>query len=127
MLLRASRGFLTLTGTPMTSIKVTIEEIEALIMDEYFFTGLQAVKGTMDMATDSAADQLLTSLPSSVKTLTVCVLVLENGYSVVGMSNCIDPSNFNKETGRRIARENAVNEIWPLLGYQKKQEIYDKY
>ena len=48
--------------------------------------------------------------------LTFCVLVLRNGFTVTGESACASPENFNAEIGRRIARENAINKVWPLAG-----------
>lgn len=50
-------------------------------------------------------------------TLTVCVLILKNGYAVVGESACASQENFNAELGWKIARENAKRKIWPLEGY----------
>ena len=58
-------------------------------------------------------------------TLTVCVLTLRNGYTVVGESACVDPANFNAELGRKISRDNAKNKIWTLEGYLLRQSIFD--
>ena len=55
--------------------------------------------------------------------LTFCVLVLRNGYTVTGESACASHENFNADIGRRIARENAVNKIWPLMGYELKNRL----
>lgn len=51
-------------------------------------------------------------------TLTSCVLVLHNGFTVSGESACVDPANFNIELGRKYAREQAIDKLWPLLGYE---------
>ena len=40
-----------------------------------------------------------------------------------GASACASPENFNAEIGRRIARENAEREIWPLLGFRLRDEL----
>lgn len=50
-------------------------------------------------------------------TVTVCSLVLENGYSVRGESACVDPRNFDEDIGRELAYRDAINKIWPLEGY----------
>ena len=50
--------------------------------------------------------------------LTFCVLVLRNGFTVTGESACASPENFDPEIGRNIARQNAVQKIWPLMGYE---------
>ncbi len=56
-------------------------------------------------------------------TFTACLLVLENGYSVLGESACASPQNFDAELGRKIARSNAVNKIWPLEGYLLRDQL----
>lgn len=55
--------------------------------------------------------------------LTFCVLVLRNGFTVTGESACASPENFNPEIGRKIARENAINKVWPLLGFRLRDEL----
>ena len=55
---------------------------------------------------------------------TVCMLTLENGYTVNGMSACVDAANFNMDAGREIAYKNAVDQIWPLEGYLLAEKIY---
>jgi hypothetical protein len=56
-------------------------------------------------------------------TLTVCALTLQNGFCVVGESAAASPENFDQEIGRKIARENARNKIWPLEGYLLRSHI----
>jgi hypothetical protein len=33
------------------------------------------------------------------------------------------PENFDAEIGRTVAYENAVNKIWPLMGYALKEKL----
>ena len=61
--------------------------------------------------------------PESLGLLTFCVLVLKNGFTVTGESACASPENFDAEIGRKIARENAEQKIWPLMGYHLKQQL----
>ena len=56
-------------------------------------------------------------------TLTVCALTLRNGYIVTGESAAASPENFDKEIGRKIARENARNKIWALEGYLLREKL----
>jgi hypothetical protein len=60
---------------------------------------------------------------SSLSLLTFCVLVLKNGFTVTGESACASPENFDAEIGRKIARTDAVNKIWPLMGYELKSNL----
>lgn len=59
----------------------------------------------------------------SLTCLTLCVLVLKNGYVVTGESACASPDNFNAEIGRKIARDNARNKIWALEGYVLRNKL----
>ncbi len=58
-------------------------------------------------------------------TLTVCVLTLKNGFTVVGESACASPENFNKELGEKIARQKAKDKLWPLLGYNLRERLWN--
>lgn len=49
---------------------------------------------------------------------------LENGFTVTGRGACVDPANFDLEIGRRVAREDAANQLWKLEGYRKQLELY---
>lgn len=59
----------------------------------------------------------------SCELLTVCVLTLKNGFTVTGESACASPENFDQEIGERIARENAKQKIWPLLGFRLRDQL----
>lgn len=63
-------------------------------------------------------------LHKPMETLTFCVLVLENGFTVTGESACASPENFDAEIGRKIAFENARNKIWQLEGYLLKENLH---
>lgn len=62
--------------------------------------------------------------PDALHLLTFCVLVLRNGFTVTGESACASPENFDAEIGRKIARANAEQKIWPLMGYELKQRLH---
>lgn len=59
-------------------------------------------------------------------TVTVCLLTLLNGFNVLGQSACVNPEDFDAETGRKYAKEDAVNQIWRLEGYLAKQRLFEK-
>lgn len=56
-------------------------------------------------------------------TLTICVITLNNGFTVTGEMGCADPKNYVKDIGERYALEKAKDKIWPLLGYQLKEKL----
>lgn len=55
--------------------------------------------------------------------LTICVLKLRNGFTVVGESAPASPENFDKEVGMSIARDKAREKIWPLEGYLLRDKL----
>lgn len=55
--------------------------------------------------------------------LTVCALTLQNGFNVVGKSAPASPANFDAELGRKIARDDARNQIWALEGYRLRSQL----
>jgi hypothetical protein len=57
-------------------------------------------------------------------TMTICKIILDNGFTVTGKSACADPLNYNQEIGEKIAYENAEKEIWPLLGFLLKEKMH---
>lgn len=85
----------------MSENRVTEEQIEAKIKDKKF-TVLEDGKTT------------------------ICNLYLENGFTVRGESACVDPANFDKELGEKIAYENAKDKIWLLEGYLLQQKLYEE-
>jgi len=103
-----------------TAPRVTPADIEANIASEHYFTAEQgAAMATADQTGEAAHPQ-----PPALSLLTFCVLVLRNGFTVTGESACASPENFDAEIGRKIARQNAVQKIWPLMGYALKDQLH---
>ena len=56
-------------------------------------------------------------------TMTVCALTLRNGFIVIGESAAASPETFDKDIGRKTAREIARNKIWALEGYLLRTKL----
>lgn len=96
--------------------RITPVDILANIEIAYYFTGEDALQYAGQNGSPFVAHR-------SMKLLTICVLVLRNGFTVLGESACASPENFNAEIGRKVARDNAVSKIWPLMGYELKSRL----
>jgi hypothetical protein len=103
-----------------TAPRVTPADIEANIVSEHYFTAADGAGRLSKTVVDVGADGLL---PQPLHLLTFCVLVLRNGFTVTGESACASPENFDAEIGQKVARANAVQKIWPLMGYELKQRL----
>lgn len=107
----------------LTALRVTPADIEANIASEHYFT---AGDGYAGVAAITVKEGELISPPEQLDLLTFCVLVLRNGFTVTGESSCASPENFDAELGRKIARQNAVFKVWPLMGYELKCRLHAK-
>lgn len=109
----------------LTAPRVTPQRIDEVIAGEYYFT---AFDGVMAGANTEQAFETRFHASSHIpclRLLTICVLVLKNGFTVTGESACASPENFDAAVGRKAARNNAVNKIWPLEGYLLRQQLHE--
>jgi hypothetical protein len=102
----------------LTAPRITPADIEANIVSEHCFTAEEGAQGAL-----ARTDPELGMESPTLALLTFCVLVLRNGFTVTGESACASPANFDAELGRKIARQNAVAKVWPLMGYALKSRM----
>lgn len=102
-----------------TAPRITPDGVEKNIASEHYFIASEAA-GFIPVG---GVDYFPPRPVHSLDLLTFCVLVLQNGFTVTGESACASPENFDAEIGRKIARANAVQKIWPLMGYQLRTEL----
>lgn len=96
----------------LTAPRITPADIETSITSEHYFTaadGAHQVRGIYPL--------------TPLELLTFCVLVLRNGFTVTGESACASPDNYDADIGRKVARQNAINKVWPLLGYELRTKL----
>lgn len=94
--------------------RVTQQDVQDAIASEHYFTARDGCEGVSGGGG---------SYPAPLGLLTFCVLVLGNGFTVTGESACASPDNFNADIGKRLARENAVRKVWPLLGLELRNRL----
>lgn len=91
--------------------RVTLADIEGAIVERHHFTAGEAV----------VALGAPVSAPLSL--LSLCILVMKNGFTVIGKSAPASPENFNAELGRKFAYEDAIRQLWPLAGYALREKL----
>lgn len=106
--------------------RITPADIAENIVSEHYFTAEEGLCGASRMGS-IAGLRLVASdtgpVPDELQYLTFCVLVLRNGFTVTGESAVASPENFNAQIGRDIARQNAVNKLYPLMGYELRTKL----
>ena len=103
----------------LTAPRITPADVEANIVREYYFTAADGCVGNVDQ--DMRPEHI-----QSLELLTFCILVTKNGFTVTGESACASPKNFDAELGRKIARDNAIEKLWPLMGYELKTKLHEE-
>ena len=121
-------------GVVQTAPRVTIEQIEAEIESEHYFTATQGINGaelalrlaeaTKPILVDPAFSQNMRPDVALDRTL-FCVLVLKNGMRVEGVNHgSVSAANYSVEYGRKDAREKAIDKLWPMFGFELAQKLH---
>lgn len=108
----------------LTAPRVTLSDIAAEIVSEHYFTAREGVLGALAAdGVPATPYEQANAAPKELGLLTFCVLLLRNGFTVTGESACASAENFDAELGRQIAHRNAVEKIWPLLGFRLRDRL----
>ena len=107
-----------------TAPRVSLADIEANISTLAYFTAGDAVTYLFLPEIDKLVleeddrDNL-----QSLDVLTICLLVTRNGFTLIGKNAPASPDNFDAELGRKLAYEDAVRQLWPLMGYALRERL----
>ncbi len=93
-----------------TAPRVALADIEAAIAARHDLTADKAVGEGAPVH-----DQL--------KLLSICLLVMKNGFTVIGKSAPASAANFNAALGRKLAYEDALRQLWPLMGFALRDRL----
>lgn len=111
----------------LTAPRITPADIEANIASEHYFTAAQGyAKAMEDAAFSNGAlnGEQLRQVPHVLSHITICVLITRNGTKLVGANEGpVSPENFDAEMGRQMARQKAIDQMWPMLGYELRTRI----
>ncbi len=111
-----------MNNTTSTGPRVTPADIEVELASEFYFTAADGYRSAPCFDPNGQPTDCLPP-PAPLELLTFCVLVLKNGFTVTGESACASPENFNAEVGRKIARQKAIDKMWPLLGFRLRDRL----
>lgn len=80
-------------------------------------------KVTKEMVEAQVVDKTFTLLPSGKKM--ICELTLKNGFTVTGEAGVVDKENFVQKIGERLSYQRALDNVWPLLGYEMQTRLHE--
>lgn len=107
--------------------RLTPDHIDSVIQSVHYFTAGDGYAGALASSEEFNSlpeDERVINPPQQLDLLTICVIVLKNGFTVTGESACASPENFNAKIGQKIAYGNAREKIWELEGYLLKEKLY---
>lgn len=55
---------------------------------------------------------------------TICLLTLDNGFTVRGEASCVCVENFDRALGEQYALKDAKSKVWPLLGFRLADRLF---
>lgn len=99
-----------------TAPRVSLQSMQDKIEHSFFTTGKHAVEARGE-------NEPTFVIPESLNILTICVLVMKNGFVLIGKSAPASPENFNADLGQKLAYEDAIRQLWPLEGYALREQI----
>lgn len=103
----------------LTAPRITPADVEANIESCYYFTAENGVMGE-----EAARNRPAAVYETSLSQVTFCVLITKNGTKLVGVNTGpVSPSNFDAELGRKLARKNAIDQLWPMMGYELRSKL----
>jgi hypothetical protein len=91
--------------------RVTLADIENAITERHDFTAGGALS-----AMGSPHSECLSIL-------SVRIVVMTNGFTIVGKSAPASPANFDAEFGRKLAYEDCIRQLWPLMGFSLRDRL----
>lgn len=81
-------------------------------------------KLTPEWLTSNIESVSYTRVPDT--TTTICSIILNNGFVVTETSACIDPSNYDKAIGEKIALDACKERLWELYGFAIVENTFQK-
>jgi len=108
-----------------TAPRISLADIENNIVFKFYTTGERIVADTP--TTDLHGDNLVTSatIGGSLAVLSICLLVMRNGFTVIGKSAPASEANYNADLGKSLAYEDAIRQLWPLMGFTLRTRIHE--
>lgn len=100
-----------LSAKGATHPRVSLADIEAAIAGENYLNAGDATERVGQPAT------------APMHLMTLCFLTMQNGFVVVGKSAPASPENFDREKGKTFAREDAIRQLWPLMGFSLRDRL----
>lgn len=96
--------------------QVTAEQVEGAIASEHY--GTAADLGDLGLIKAGSA-----KYPEQLQRVTLCTLVLKNGFTITGTNHAASAPNFDAERGREEARADAIRQLWAFMVFALRDRV----
>lgn len=103
-----------------TAPRVSLADIKAAIAGEFYVTGDRLLPEELPPSDHTITD----AIREAAGLLTICLLVLKNGFTIIGKSAPASAANFDAELGMKLAYEDAVRQVWPFMGFALRDRLH---
>lgn len=104
-----------LSARGATAPRVSLDDMKSKIAREHYINVGQVLRAAEHPMEPCGEDPL--------DILTICILVMQNGFTVIGKSAPASPENFDPGKGQTFAYEDAIKQLWPLEGYALREKL----
>jgi hypothetical protein len=98
----------------VTTVALTDKDVESQIVSEYAVCAYDAYGEHPNVTLDAER---------ALRCITMVVLVLRNGFPIVGTSVCAAPENYDANEGRKLARADAIDKLWFAEQYAQRNKL----
>jgi hypothetical protein len=98
-----------------TAPRVSLADIDEAIVSRHDFNAWDAC---------AAVGMCRFEVDQPLRLMSVCILVLKNGFTVIGKSAPASPANFNRQLGRQLAYDDCRRQLWPLMGFALREVLH---
>lgn len=106
-----------LSAHSATAPRVSVDDLKGGVKEVYYVNAAKAVLSTVDKATLGLG-------PHPLDLMTLCFLVCDNGFVIVGKSAPASAANFDEHKGRVFAYEDAMRQLWPMRGFALREALH---
>src|SRR5688572_4744230 len=104
-----------MTNQGTESLAKTEEESQAVYKPGAKRVSLDYIKSRIASVTYYQAE--------SLEAMTICEVLVDNGYVILGKSAPLDPTNFDADYGKKLAYDDCIRQLWPLFAFAQREDI----
>ena len=105
----------------MTSLQESDREAAAVAVAPR--VSLKDIERKIDFVRYETADNAFGYIDADMAIMTLCLVKCTNGFMVIGKSAPASPENFNADLGKKLAYEDAIRQLWPLMGFALRDKL----